>query len=72
MDSALLDLAKADGIVSGTAVTGQISPANETETYKFDANAGDHFFLDVTGRSGETSPGNCWTHPVNKSSVPRR
>ncbi|MFO1403439.1 MAG: CARDB domain-containing protein [Azonexus sp.] len=48
----LLDLAKADGIVSGTAVTGQISPANETETYKFDANAGDHFFLDVTGRSG--------------------
>ncbi|MFC5303075.1 beta strand repeat-containing protein, partial [Azospira restricta] len=48
----VLDLQKADGIVAGTAVTGQISPANETDTYKFDATAGDHFFLDVTGRSG--------------------
>ncbi|MBK6595666.1 MAG: hypothetical protein IPG23_24885 [Burkholderiales bacterium] len=48
----LLDLQKADGIVPGTAVIGQINPVKETDAYKFDATAGDHFFLDVTGRSG--------------------
>ncbi|ROZ64162.1 CARDB domain-containing protein [Ramlibacter sp. WS9] len=48
----LLDLQDAFEISPGTAVTGQISPANETEIYKFNATAGDHFFLDVTGRSG--------------------
>lgn len=48
----LLDLQKANGIAQGTAVTGQINPAKETDAYKFNATAGDHFFLDVTGRSG--------------------
>ncbi|HNK18160.1 MAG TPA: LEPR-XLL domain-containing protein, partial [Piscinibacter sp.] len=48
----LLDLQRADGITYGAGVTGWISPANETDAYKFDATAGDHFFLDVTGRSG--------------------
>ena len=48
----LLDLQSAYGISHDTAVTGQISPANETNVYKFDATAGDHFYLDVTGRSG--------------------
>ena len=48
----LLDLNDVPVIVHDTAVTGQISPGNETDAYKFDAAAGDHFFLDVTGRSG--------------------
>src|SRR5665811_1094467 len=51
-DFRLLDLQKAPGIVPGTTVTGQLSSANATDVYKFDATAGDHFLMDVTGRSG--------------------
>jgi hypothetical protein len=48
----LLELQNATAITPGTAVTDQLNPSNETNLYKFDATAGDHFFLDVTGRSG--------------------
>ena len=48
----LLDLSKATALKPGATVSNSLTPANESSVYKFDAIAGDHFFLDVTGRSG--------------------
>src|SRR5262249_246876 len=48
----LLDLAQAPLLVPGTAVTGQLSPARETDLYRFTANAGDRFFFDAAGTLG--------------------
>ena len=51
-DFQLLDLAKANALTPGTPVSNSLTPANETSVYKFDAIAGEHYFLDVTGRTG--------------------
>jgi large repetitive protein len=43
----LLDLAQATVITPGTPVSGTLSPADETNLYQFDANAGEQFFFDA-------------------------
>jgi hypothetical protein len=48
----LLDLAAATPLTVGTPVSGALTPASETDAYRFDAAAGDRVFLDVTARSG--------------------
>ena len=48
----LLDLSKAVAVTPGTPVSQVMTYPNETELYKFDGAAGDHFFLDVTNRTG--------------------
>ena len=48
----VLDLSKATEIVMGATAADVLTPGNETDVYRFNANAGDHLFLDVTGRSG--------------------
>jgi hypothetical protein len=49
---ALRDLSAAQAITPGTTVSGQLTPANETDLYKFQASAGQRFFFDVQSRSG--------------------
>ncbi len=48
----LLDLTNAPTIATGAAVSGTLNPANETEAYRFAANAGDRYFFDRTANSG--------------------
>jgi len=48
----LIDLFRAQDIVPGTAVTGQLDPANESAVYRFGATAGDRFYLDFRSLSG--------------------
>ena len=48
----LLDLAAATPLTPGTPVSGTLDPANETDTYQFDALAEDRMFFDVQARSG--------------------
>ncbi|MHB0961459.1 MAG: RHS repeat-associated core domain-containing protein [Pirellulaceae bacterium] len=43
----LLNLADAEILTPGTAVSGTLSPHNETDAYRFAATAGDRFFFDV-------------------------
>jgi RHS repeat-associated protein len=50
----LWDLAQATPLTPGTPVSGDLSPANETDLYRFDAAAGDRFFFDAQARSGAT------------------
>src|SRR5262249_26386824 len=50
----LWDLAQATPLTPGTPVSGSLSPANETDLYRFTASAGDRFFFDVLAR---TNPG---------------
>src|SRR5262249_26814311 len=42
----LWDLASAVAITPGTAFSGSLGPANETDLYRFAATAGDRFFFD--------------------------
>jgi len=48
----LLDLAQAPLIIPGTNVSGRLSPARETDLYRFSANAGDRFFFDFISAAG--------------------
>ena len=48
----LLDVMQATAITSGIAVSGQLSPANETDLYQFDAVAGDLYYFDFLSSSG--------------------
>src|SRR5262249_32247655 len=48
----LFDLGQATPITPGTPVSGSLSPANETDLYRFDASAGDRFYFDVQARTG--------------------
>ena len=50
----LLNLAKATTITPGTAVTGQLDPANETDAYKFSVAAGQRFYFDRLSSSGDS------------------
>src|SRR5262249_16333239 len=50
----LLDVGAATPLTPGTPVSGTLSPANETDLYRFTAAAGDRFFFDVQARSGAT------------------
>ena len=43
----LWDLAQATPLTPGTPVSGTLSPANETDLYRFTAAAGDRFSFDV-------------------------
>src|SRR5438477_1189237 len=49
----LWDLAQATPLTPGTPVSGSLSPASETDLYRFDAAAGDRFFFDVQVCAGE-------------------
>ncbi|MBL8533517.1 MAG: putative Ig domain-containing protein, partial [Betaproteobacteria bacterium] len=48
----VLDLGTATEIVSGALVEGTLQPANETELYRFEADAGDLVYFDRITRSG--------------------
>ena len=48
----LLDLAAATLVAPGTAVSGQLAPADKTLLYRFNGTAGDRYFFDVLSRSG--------------------
>jgi hypothetical protein len=50
-----VDLAQAVALTPGTSVSSQLNPANETDLYKFDVNAGDKFLFDFLSSSG-TAP----------------
>src|SRR5439155_4256584 len=52
----LSDLAAAAVLTPGTAVSGTLSPANETDVYRFDAAAGDHFHFNMQARTGAGNP----------------
>ena len=47
----LSDLASVTAITPGTAVSDSLNPANETNLYRFSANAGDTFYFDLTRSS---------------------
>ena len=51
---ALRDLASATPIESGVIVTGALNPANETDLYQFQANAGDSLFVDFVSVDSTT------------------
>jgi hypothetical protein len=48
----LLDLAQATVITPGTPVSGTLDPANETDLYQFNVNAGEKFFFDAQSVNG--------------------
>jgi len=48
----LHDLAGAIPLTPGVAVSGDLSPANETDLYRFSAVAGESFYFDVQARTG--------------------
>ncbi|TAK56497.1 MAG: hypothetical protein EPO25_00385, partial [Gammaproteobacteria bacterium] len=50
----LLDLDAGQQLSPGTPVSDTLSPANATNIYRFDAEAGQRFYFDVTERSGGT------------------
>ena len=41
-----MDIAQATAITSGTVISGQLNPANETDIYRFNASAGDQYYFD--------------------------
>lgn len=47
----LLDLAAATPIQPGTAVSGQLAPADASVMYRFDAQAGERYYFDLLSRS---------------------
>src|SRR5262249_20742081 len=47
----LSELSSATPLTPGTAVSGGLAPANETDFYRFTASAGDRFFFDVVART---------------------
>jgi hypothetical protein len=51
-------LADAAPLTPGTPVSGDLTPANETDLYRFNAAAGDRFFFDVQASTG--APGATW------------
>jgi predicted RNA-binding protein associated with RNAse of E/G family len=52
----LLDLATAGAAAAqGVPVAGTLGPANETDVYRFDAEAGDLLYFDVRSRTGATN-----------------
>ena len=51
----LLDLAAATPLTPGTPVSGTLDPANETDGYRFEAQAGDKVYFDAVARSGAGS-----------------
>ena len=56
----LLDLSNATTITPGTAVSGSLTPARETDVYKFDATAGQRFYFnDTINSGGDTVLGGC-------------
>src|SRR5438876_1258039 len=50
----LIDPLKAQEIVPGTVVSGQLDPANATNVYRFSATAGERFYFDFKSMSGGT------------------
>ncbi len=48
----LFDLASAAALTPGTPIGGTLSPANETDAYRFSAAGGDRFFFDWISRTG--------------------
>ncbi|MCB1631072.1 MAG: LEPR-XLL domain-containing protein, partial [Pseudomonadales bacterium] len=48
----LLDLAQTTELALDTTVSGSFDPANETDAYRFTADAGQKVFFDITARSG--------------------
>ncbi len=48
----MLDLATASDLAIGDTVSGQLSPANETDLYSFHVNAGEKFYFDRISESG--------------------
>ncbi|MFN0039088.1 MAG: LEPR-XLL domain-containing protein, partial [Burkholderiales bacterium] len=48
----IIDIGKAAALTPGVPVTGQLSPANETDAYTFSANAGQSFYFDRTLSEG--------------------
>ena len=56
----LLDLAGASTVTPGTVVSSTLSPATETEVYKFDATAGQRLFFDVQALSPNNSSQVYW------------
>jgi hypothetical protein len=51
----LWDLAAATSLTLGTVVNGDLSPASETDLYRFNATAGDRFFFDLQANVGASS-----------------
>jgi len=52
----LINADQATPIVAGTAVTGTLDPANQTNVYQFTANAGDRFYFGVNSVTGVLTP----------------
>ncbi|TAK64405.1 hypothetical protein, partial [Methylobacter sp.] len=52
----LLDIAQATVLTPGTTVSGQLTPANETDLYQFAVTAGERFYFDYKTYSGGYSP----------------
>src|SRR5262249_56366487 len=52
----LWDLAQATALTPGTPVSSDLSPANETDLYRFAANAGDRFFFATQARTRAPQP----------------
>ncbi|WP_292430542.1 LEPR-XLL domain-containing protein [Methylobacter sp.] len=52
----LLDIAQATALTPGTSVSGQLSPANETDLYRFNVTAGERFYFDAKSFSGREWP----------------
>ncbi len=50
----LIDPLKAQEIVPGTVVSGQLDPANTTNVYRFSATTGERFYFDFKSLSGGT------------------
>ena len=48
----LSDLAAAIALTPGTPVSGALSPANETDLYRFEVAAGDRLYFDAQARAG--------------------
>ncbi len=51
----LQDIASAVSLTPGNPVSGNLSPAFETDLYRFNAIAGDHFFFDVQASDGTSN-----------------
>ena len=49
----LSDLAAAPALTPGTPVSGRLSPANETDLYRFTAAAGDRFYFDAQAHGAD-------------------
>src|SRR5262249_53481529 len=47
----LLDVSQGTNLTTGRSVSSQLIPANETDVYRFSAQAGDRYFFDVTSQS---------------------